>query len=52
MENPVKMDDSGVPLFSETSMYLVGFGWLGLVFSGWWQLTKVFFLNTDPWGPF
>ena len=22
MENPIKMDDLGVPLFSETSMYI------------------------------
>ena len=24
MENPIKMDDLGVPLFSETSCWLVG----------------------------
>ena len=23
MENPIKMDDSGVPLFSETSIYII-----------------------------
>ena len=23
MENPIKMDDLGVPLFSETSMYIL-----------------------------
>ena len=26
MENPIKMDDSGVPLFSETSIYIYIYG--------------------------
>ena len=26
MENPLKMDDLGVPLFSETSIFTTGFG--------------------------
>ena len=30
MENPIKMDDLGVPLFSETSIYLFVFFSLGL----------------------
>ena len=27
MENPIKMDDLGVPLFSETPAHM-GFGWI------------------------
>ena len=34
MENPIKMDDLGVPLFSETST----FRWIGSVFYTPWQL--------------
>ena len=28
MENPIKMDDLGVPLFSETSIYRISIGFL------------------------
>ena len=33
MENPIKMDDLGVPLFSETSMYIydLSYHWLHLI---------------------
>ena len=30
MENPIKMDDLGVPLFLETPKYLLRFGVLGM----------------------
>ena len=30
MENPIKMDDLGVPLFSETSIYLPTSNWYNI----------------------
>ena len=60
MENPVKMDDLGIPLFSETSicvfwrmilqlrsMFLNG---LGSTISRRWQLKLIFYFHPDPWG--
>ena len=31
MESPIKMDDLGVPLFSETPIYFSIFGWKKMV---------------------
>ena len=37
MENPIKMDDSGVPLFLETPIYIyiIYFFWISIT-KGWW----------------
>ena len=45
MENPIKMDDLGVPLFSETSIYLKDFEQISPLFKRMmiellWQVLK------------
>ena len=45
MENPMKMDDLGVPLFSETSIYLPEFG----LFVAGLSLMGSAAFGLDPW---
>ena len=43
MENPIKMDDSGVPLFLETSVLVEPLGGIGRCFFSW----KCFYIFSD-----